>query len=471
MDASASAPAATLKPAEFPRCARDEIAYLAEAKYVLSHLRSRRPRLVLVPSRHVRATQNGISARRNTDLRAAAVTLPLARANHGAAMNAQRVLVVLGTDAGWSRGILRGFMAAAHERNWALLHYDPSADLNWLVDEWAPAAAVIGPELGPEAIARLAPAPLVSVTVDRSVERIASVCLDEESIAALAVEHLLATGLRHVTTFRYDESPFAVARERAFVEQARVAGAQVAAGWGSPDYTTAERGERREAMVAWLRALPKPCGIFTCTDGWGRTVARYVREAGLRVPEDLALVGADNDVLECELITPPLSSVMIPWQEVGRNAATLVRLALANQRIAGKRVVISPIAVVARRSSEVLAIEDALVAAAVTWIRDHADRRLTVTMVARAVDSGRQRLERRFRSALNRTIQEEIRRAHVETAKHLLETTRAGLPEVAKRSGFATASLLNLAFRREFGTPPGAYRRRVQEQLDKPDDD
>src|SRR5688572_14598139 len=100
-------------------------------------------------------------------------------------MNAQRVLVVLGTDAGWSRGILRGFMAAARERNWVLLHYHPSSNLNWLVDEWAPAAAVIGPELSPEAIARLAPAPLVSVTVDRSSDGIASVCLDEEGIAAL----------------------------------------------------------------------------------------------------------------------------------------------------------------------------------------------------------------------------------------------------------------------------------------------
>jgi LacI family transcriptional regulator len=224
-------------------------------------------------------------------------------------------------------------------------------------------------------------------------------------------------------------------------------------------------------MVAWLRALPKPCGIFTCTDSWGRVVARYAREASLRVPEDLALVGADNDVLECELISPPLSSVMIPWEEVGRNAATLVRLALGNQRIARRRVVVSPVTVVARRSSDVLAVDDALVATAVAWIRDHADRRLTVAMVAHAVGGGRQRLERRFRRALDRTIQDEIRRAHVETAKHWLATTRASMPEVAKRSGFSSASLLSVAFRREVGMPPGAYRRRVQKRFGRSDDD
>ena len=379
-------------------------------------------------------------------------------------MNPKRVLVVLGTEAAWSRGILRGFMAAAHEHDWMLLHYHPSSDLKWLVKEWSPVAAVIGPEFGKEAIAELAPAPVVSVTVDRSADGVASVCLDEETIASLALEHLLATGLRNMTTFRYGESFFAVARERAFVREARAAGAQVAPGWGSEGSGPLKSGERPLAMVKWLRALPKPCGIFTCTDSWGSAVTRYAREAGLRVPEDVALVGADNDELECQLISPPLSSVVIPWQEVGRNAAMLVRLALGNQTIAERRVVVSPIAVVARRSSDILAVDDPLVAGAVAWIRSHVDRRLTVAMVTRAVGGGRQRLERRFRSTLDRTVQDEIRRAHVDAAKHWLATTKAELSVVAKKSGFTNAALLNVAFRREIGMPPGAYRRRIQKQ-------
>ncbi len=386
-------------------------------------------------------------------------------------MKPQRVLVVLGTELAWSRGVLEGFMKAAHERDWSLLHYHPSSNLSWLVEEWAPTVAVLGPELDRKGIAMLAPATLVSVTVDRTADGIASVCLDEAGIAALAAEHLLAQGLRHVTTFRYDESPFAVAREREFVAQARAAGAEIVTGWGGDDFTPEDRFERPAAMTAWLKALPRPCGIFTCTDGWGRTVTRYAREAGLRVPEDIALVGADNDVLECELISPPLSSVMIPWQEVGRHAATLVRLALARQSIAGRRIAVSPIDVAARRSSDALAVDDALVRQAVLWIRDHADRRLTVPMVARAVGGGRQRLERRFRKALDRTIQDEIRRAHVEAAKRWLATSSASMAEVATRSGFTNASLLSVAFQRELGMPPGTYRRRLQGETKKPDDE
>lgn len=382
-----------------------------------------------------------------------------------AVAGSKRVLVVLGTNAAWCRGILRGFMAVAHERNWTLLHYQQSTDLSWLADEWAPNVAVIGPEPGSDELATLEPATLVSVTIDRTASGIASVVPDESAIATLAADHLLATGLRKVTTFRFDEASFAVARERAFVERAVAAGARVVDGFGSEERGLG-RGEEPAQIIEWLRSLPKPCGIFSCTDGWARTVARYARVIGLRVPEDVALIGADNDVLECELISPPVSSVMIPWQEIGRHAATLVQEGLSGQSIAGRLVVVRPAGVMARRSTEILAIDDPLVADAVRWIRAHVEQRLTVTMVARALGGGRQRLERRFRAALNRTVQEEIRRAHVERAKHLLATSRAGLPEIAKQSGFTTAALLNIAFHRELGMPPGAYRRAVQQELE-----
>lgn len=385
-------------------------------------------------------------------------------------MAAPRVLIVLKTDSAWSRGILRGFMSTAHERGWTLLHYNYPSDLHSLAGALAPIAAVVAPDFDAPEFAELGPTRLICVTVDRTSRNIASVCLDEAAIGRLAFEHLRATGIRNVTTFRYDESPFAVARDEAFVEAARAEGTRVAPGWGIGP----ERRDRREnpnAMVAWLRALPKPCGIFTCTDGWARTVARYTQLAGLRIPEDIALVGADNDVLECELMSPPLSSVLIPWRNVGRSAAKLVDHALSGKSQTSERVVIAPLSVVARRSSELLAIDDALVSRAVEWIRSNTARRVTVPVVARAAASGRHRLERAFRRVLGRTVQAEIRRARVESAKQLLETSRAGLAEIAKMTGFKTASLLTAAFQRELGMAPGAYRRRVQPELARGDAD
>ena len=138
-----------------------------------------------------------------------------------------RVLVVLGTELAWSRGVLRGFTAVAHERDWTLLHYHPNTDLNQIAKDWAPDAAVFSPEIDPAAIARFSPTASISVAVDNSASGIASVCLDEEGIAALAAEHLLTRGFSHMSSFRYDESAFAVAREHAFMQHARAL-AQVA---------------------------------------------------------------------------------------------------------------------------------------------------------------------------------------------------------------------------------------------------
>ena len=377
-------------------------------------------------------------------------------------MTGPHVLVVLGTSAAWSRGILRGFTAVAHEHGWNLLHYHPSADLEWLAREWAPAVAVLGPEVEGPWPRGLGSCGRVSVNADRTSEGVASVCLDEEEIANIAVAHLLSKGLRNLTTFRFGPWPFAVTRERHFCERASAAGVRMAPGWWVDAAEPPRNVEDPAAMAAWLRGLPKPCGVFACADAWARVVARYARTTGLRVPEDVAIVGVDNDAIECELTAPPLSSVAIPWRTVGQSAASLVRLFLAGGDIAGRRIVVSPAHVVTRRSSDAIAISDMVVGSAVAWIHRHADTRVTVPEVARAVGSTRQRLDRRFRSVLGRTVLHEIRAAHVEAAKRLLSTTRLELPEVAAQSGFTNAALLNVAFRRVVGEPPGAYRRRVR---------
>jgi LacI family transcriptional regulator len=377
-------------------------------------------------------------------------------------MSGPHVLIVLDTSGAWSRGILKGFCEVAHERGWTLLHYHPSADITWLIREWQPRAAVLYPchhrriPAAPESCA------LVSVNHDLSAGGIASVCLDEESIAELASAHLLSKGLTHLTTFRFTDDQFAVVRERGFCRAARAAGARLVQGYWMDGAHPPRSHEYPAVFAAWIAGLPRPCGVFACCDSWARVVARYCAVTDLRIPDDVALLGVDNDVIECELTSPPISSVAVPWRTMGRKAAWLVERALAGEVIAGQRIVIPPVDVIARRSTDVRAIDDPLVARAVAWICEHADRRLTVPTVARAVSVSRQRLERRFRAALDRTVMQEVRRAHVDLAKRLLSTTRSDLAHIARLSGFTSAPLLSVVFRQETGTTPGAYRRRFQ---------
>jgi len=370
-----------------------------------------------------------------------------------------RVLIVLDTSAAWSRGILRGFARIAHERGWVVLHYLPGVDLPWLASQWPLSAAVLGPSVsGPWPFASRH---FVSVSVnsDRSSDGIASVCLDESRIASLALSHLLARGFKNVTTFRFNSAPFAVLREKYFLEAASRAGMSIQPGWWSSAQTGSPTEEQPDAIRQWLSRLERPCGIFTCCDVWGHMLARYARAANLRVPEDVALIGVDNDAVECEIVAPPLSSVAVPWRDVGEATPRLVGAGLLGKAIGSRRVVIAPVDVVSRRSTDTFAIQDPIVAAAVTWIREHATKRLSVPVISKAVGVSRQRLERYFRRALGRTIMQEVRIAHVELARQLLSTSDATLPEIAKRSGFTNAALLSVAFRRELGVPPGVYRR------------
>jgi LacI family transcriptional regulator len=375
-------------------------------------------------------------------------------------MTPPRVLVVLDSSAAWSRGALRGFARVADEEGWTLHHYDAARDLNALAAEFPARAAVIGPRFVGAWPARLRECVSVSINTDRCAEGIASVCLDEARTAELAASHLLARGFRNITSFRLAD--WGSRREQRFRDAAAQRGAQLEPGWWSSERSLLSPEKQPAAIIDWLLKLRKPCAVFALCDGWARMLARYARDAGLRVPEDIAVLGVDNDVFQCELDAPALSSIEVPWQLFGESAAHLVQLGLRGEPIAGRRVLVPPVDVVTRRSSDALAIEDVLVAEAMSWIRAHATERLSVPIIAKALGVGRQTLERRFRRRLGRTIVDEVRRARVEVARSLLATNDLPLLEVARQSGFATAALMNVAFHREVGLPPGAYRRQTR---------
>jgi LacI family transcriptional regulator len=370
------------------------------------------------------------------------------------------VLLSLNASAAWSRGVLRGFTQVARQQGWTLLHYHPMSDLRWLVRVWKPRVVVLQRSSLEVDVCGALGCPVISVNDDASSHGIASVCLDERQIAELAARHLLERGLRDLTTFRFNDGPFAVARERGFVDAVRASGARLAPGWWRDGAEPPRSHEDPAALLEWLTGLPRPCGVFACADSWARVVARYAQVAGLRIPEDLALLGVDNDTVDCELSAPPLSSVAVPWLSVGQKAALLVQRALSGANIERERIVVPAVDVVPRRSTDVTNVDDALVAHAMAWITEHASRPLTLHSIARGVSCSRQRLEQRFRAAIGRTVMQELRRARVDIAKRLLSTTELALPLVAEQCGFSSAALLSVAFRRETGVPPGAYRKR-----------
>jgi len=191
--------------------------------------------------------------------------------------------------------------------------------------------------------------------------------------------------------------------------------------------------------------------------------ARHVLEAcqagGIRVPEDIAVVGVDNDEMLCRLSTPPLSSVEQGAQRIGFQAATLLDRMMSGRGVRRRKHVIPPEGLVLRRSSDIIAVEDEDVAAALKLIQAQACDGIKVQDVARAAAVSRSQLDRRFKKLLGRTIHDEIRRIRIEQARRLLAETSLPLKQVALRCGFRTVQHLTELFHQFVGTTPAIYRR------------
>jgi LacI family transcriptional regulator len=378
-----------------------------------------------------------------------------------------RIGLVISHALAYSRGALRGVRQFARARpDWILLPVAPEPRavrtlarldvVGLVVHAYTPALAAAVLALG---------RPLVNVSAVLPDPWAPRVGPDAAAAGRLAAEHLLDRGLRHFAVVGHPNRGYAVRREAGF--RAAVAARGHAAHChyertAVPFHPMGYLWALDPAVRRWVRGLPKPVGIFTSNDIWGVQLAEVCRQLGLRVPEDVALVGVDNDDLLCELARPPLSSVALPAERIGHTAAALLERLLRGGRPPRAPLLLPPVGVVARQSSDVLALGDREVAAAVRFIRERSYAPLGMEDVLRAVTVSRRSLERRFRAALGRSVWEEVRRAHLERAKGLLAGTELPMKAVADQAGFSDPRQLSVVFRQETGLTPTAFRRRVR---------
>ena len=193
-------------------------------------------------------------------------------------------------------------------------------------------------------------------------------------------------------------------------------------------------------------------------DFLGLQLSEACREAGLRIPEDVAIVGMGNDDLLCDFARPSLSSVAVASEQIGHEAAALLDRLMNGHSPPPQPILVPPPGVVARQSSDVLAIDDHDVATALRFIRDASHKPIRVDDLLNAIPVSRRMLERKFRKVLRRGISEEIRRVHIERARRLLAGTDLAISAIAFNSGFSNASHLSIVFRQETGLTPTAFR-------------
>lgn len=216
----------------------------------------------------------------------------------------------------------------------------------------------------------------------------------------------------------------------------------------------------QQQITEWLISLPKPVGVMACQDDRGHQVLDACRRAGLRVPDDVAVVGVGNDSNVCALCSPPLTSIDLNPSRVGYEAAgLLMRLINGNPPPEDPVLIGPPRGIVPRQSTDLLAIEDEDVAAALRFIRDHATEGIRASEVIANAQHAPSTLSQRIKSYLGRSLATEITRVRLERAKLLLKETDLPIGTIAIRSGFSELKYFCGVFQKVENTTPSAYRK------------
>ena len=374
------------------------------------------------------------------------------------------VALLIETSNAYGRGLLQGVIHYAREHPaWAfhLMEQGRGAEPPAWLKGWngdGILARIETPAIA-SAVARTQ-LPAVDLSAARLLQNLPWVETDDAQIASLATGHLLERGFKHFAFCGDARFQWSIWREQYFAQRLREAGhdCRTHSGWSGAGDPAAER----RALVAWLRALPKPVGVLACYDIRGQQVLDACRQAGLAVPDEVAVLGVDNDELLCELAAPPLSSVIPNTHRTGYEAAALLDRMMSGEEVAAEPHLIPPLGIAARQSTDVLAIDDRDVVRAMQFIRAHACEGIDVSDVLAAVNVSRRVLEQRFRKLLRRSPHEEILHLRLARVQQLLSETDLPLYLIAESTGFEHVEYLSVAFKRELGLTPREFRERAR---------
>lgn len=287
--------------------------------------------------------------------------------------------------------------------------------------------------------------------------QLSEMCPDSLQAGSLAAEHLLERGLRQFAFCGFANRNWSDIRLEGF--QRRLADAcctcQV---YDPPTKYTRSWDLENKVMQDWLLSLPQPVGLLACNDIRGRQVLEACYLAGLTAPDQIAVVGVDNDEMVSALTFPSLSSVSLDCERGGYNAAELLNGMMQGKITEPQRLLVKALRVVPRRSTDVIAVEDLHVTRALQFIRDHARNRVGVDDVAKYSKLSRRALEIRFRQFLERSVREEIQRVRLMWVQQFLIDTNLPAWRIAEETGFNSLEYLSRVFRNDRGVSLTEFR-------------
>ncbi len=379
-------------------------------------------------------------------------------------MPPRNIAILVETSLNSGRQIVRGISRFARERNdWSLYYHTgplgamvPASLESWQGD------GIIARIANPDILQRVraCQVPVVDVLGNVSTPDYPVVKCDEAAISSLVGNHFKERGFRNIAFFGLSDEHWSIARRQelqAFCAETlhkELSSLEVA-----HEYRASKNWSNYIGRIqSWIESLPKPVGIMIASDQFGPDVLAACQASGLSVPDQVSLVGVDNDPPFCEICQPQLSSVEPNHELIGYEAAHTLDRILQQDTTVQRSTQVAPHILHVRQSSDATALEDPALVKALRFIRNNACDPISVDDIARAAGVSRSVLQRRFRNSLHQTVLESILTVRVNRAKEMLSTTSLPLPDLAERCGFRHQEYLGFVFKKRIGCTPGQYR-------------
>ena len=385
----------------------------------------------------------------------------------------RKVILLIDSSRSFNRGLLGGIS------RYARLHGPWSIEMNFWntydiglpqIERWQGEGIFAAGIYSKESAKKILKSGLPAITVEdelrdllpahkKNSNGIATVRTDSQAAGRIAADYFLERGLRHFAFCGVPNKTWSQQRKEGFCERIRQAKFKCNI-YSEPRLKKDNVWEKeRVALANWLRTLPKPAGLMTCNDERACELIEAAHLAGVAIPEEMAVIGADNDELLCNLSDPPLSSIGLNGDKAGFEAAALLDRLMAGEKMAGQEVIAEPTGVVARKSTDIMAVADPAVSAATRFIQAHSAEIIRVDDVVNATPLSRRLLERRFRLILGRSILKEIQRVHIESAVKMLLETDMSIGQISHNAGFSNPTHLGVIFKQRMKMTPFAYRK------------
>lgn len=400
--------------------------------------------------------------RRNNDPTHDSVSAGVARSDLGVAGDSRlRIGLALPLSNGYFREVAMGVARYASEAGLSPMLIDlsgskPLPDLRSLGTGGLIIAAY--DEVG-DAWAMSAAVPVINVSGRRPDQPLPTVRTDDRAIGQMAAAYLIHRGYTNLACAGFSGHQYCRQRSQAFLEKVQSLGGSCSL---LPETDSEDWDAQMDHLRRWLLRLTRPTAIFACNDECARRIHHFCQDAAISVPEQVSLLGVDNDPLFCLMDDPSLSTIDTASHKLGVTAARLMHEHLAQHTPIPPLTLIEPAGVIARGSTGLLTSQDPEVAAVLDVIHRRACEPVRVDDLLDDIQLSRRTIERRFRDALGCSPAQELRKVRLDIACRLLVDTDLSLMEVAHRSGFESDRLMRIVFKRQLHLSPAEYRQRFK---------